>query len=153
MLYGQTADVAPSCLASPRPADPVAAQTGLQTVGAAVVQDGTRAKGQIYTVLLSMDGGKTFVAAPAASLPDGFVQTSFKHDATSALLLPRHVYGVTWDNGNHGWIFGNGFIIVRPPFVLLLVSRNSFPSRWIICTFLLARTLPPPSTQQRPCMR
>lgn len=72
-----------------------------------------------------MDGGRTFAAAPASTLPDGFVQTSYAHAVTDSLLEPRHVYGITWDNGNHGWIYGNGFIIVRFP--SLIASRTRAP--------------------------
>lgn len=104
--------LSPPCRLRP---DPVVATIGFITSGAATVASGNRTKGQVYTLLLSMDGGKTFNPAPAATLPDGFVQTSFAHTAASALLQPRHIYGITWDNAKHGWIYGNGFIIVRAP--------------------------------------
>lgn len=91
----------------------MAAQAGFLTSGGAAVSSGNRTQGAVYTVLMSMDGAKTFVAAPAATFPPGFVQASFKHDAGSALLEPRHVYGITWDNGNRGWMYGYGFILVR----------------------------------------
>lgn len=90
---------------------PVAAVAGFQPTSGTptIVSSGVpRAKGQIYTILVSRDGGKTFAAAPTAGLPTGYVVTSFTHAATDALTTDRSVYGITWDNAQHGWIYGCG---------------------------------------------
>lgn len=102
---------------------PTAAIAGFQpTSGATIVSSGVpRAKGQVYTILLSRDGGKTFAAAPTAGLPTGFVVTSFTHATTDRLITDRSVYGITWDNAQHGWIFG----CAAP----LLLGRTTWPRR------------------------
>lgn len=88
---------------------PVAAVTGLTVIspGTTVSSGVPRAKGQIYTILMSKDAGKTFMAAPTAGFPTGFVQTAFG----GAAVTDRAVYGITWDNANHGWVYGYGFIM------------------------------------------
>lgn len=82
---------------------PVAAVSGLV---AGVSSGVPRSRGQIYTLLSSRDSGKTFAAAPSTSLPTGFVLTSNTMAGTDSFVTDRSVYGVTWDNANHGWVFG-----------------------------------------------
>lgn len=92
---------------------PVAAVAGYTpTTGATIVSSGVpRAKGQIYNILISKDGGRTFAAAPTAGLPTGYVQTSYTHKTTDAFVTDNSVYGITWDNAQHGWIYGYGYIM------------------------------------------
>jgi len=78
-----------------------------QVVGATGV---TAVSGQGYTVLLSTDG-KTFVGAAAFStFPAGFIQTSGLK-TTASTPTAKDIYGITWDNNVHGYIYGLGFIL------------------------------------------
>lgn len=73
--------------------------------------------GQNYNVLVSMDGVHFAGALAYAQFPPGFVTTStcgsFSGGTTCANsnFNYKTVYGITWDNAVHGWIFGNSFLL------------------------------------------
>lgn len=68
--------------------DPVAAVAGFNTVnGQQLTTNQPATKGKIYTILISDDGGKSFVPAPAASFPASFVKTSFTMTSASTYLV------------------------------------------------------------------
>lgn len=96
---------------------------------AAQVSDGfaaPRTEGLIHTVLLSLDNGQTFSPAPFQIFPRDFVQRAFSYNTptrTDPYLIDRTVYGIAWENSARGWIYGNGFILVRNT---TTVSRGRF---------------------------
>jgi hypothetical protein len=91
---------------------PVAAQSGLITTTSGQVASATaRSAGTIYTLLTSVNGGRTFSAVPTASLPTGYLVTAQAQVSPIKLAADRSVYGITWDNSMHGWIFGFGYIM------------------------------------------